>query len=208
MRPSVKLVSVPVGRQFSMTVPPGLKKTRKRRGGAWSADARRGGIMTSSSGNPMATPPAPRSRVRRLMSQLPLFTASSSWRDRRAVEKRVGLGERDEELLDAAPRRGERALDRRAGAGVLGARAAAIAVGQPLADDARLDRVALGQSARELDRVGHRARDIGEHDLARAVDRLAVVDVAPAADGIVVLEREPDGIEQLVAGRAARVGGV
>ena len=50
-----------------------------------------------------------------------------------------------------------------------------------------------------------RARDVAVLDLAAVVDRLAVLQRAEDAGAVEVLEAEPDGIHQVVAGGARRI---
>src|SRR4051812_43468907 len=66
MEPILKLFSVPVGNQASPTTPFSLRNVSKRLGALPAALALRGD-MASRNGSAIATPPAPRSRARRLM---------------------------------------------------------------------------------------------------------------------------------------------
>src|SRR6185295_1535103 len=124
---------VPVGRQRSRIVPPGVKTARKRFAGAGSARAGRTDSMTSSHGSAMAMLPAPRRTVLRSSRNLGTRSLPGA-----AVEKAVGLGQRQEKLADVAVRAREGRFERTSRAGVFGLFAAAVGVGEPLAHVARL----------------------------------------------------------------------
>src|SRR6266511_143308 len=150
--------------------------------------------MISSQGSAMAMPPAPLRTVRRstrnLGGSLEVTDIRTSWLVERAGEKRIGLRQRDQQLTHAAVAASEVLHQQLARARVFGRLAAPVGERHPFADVAALGIRAAREPYAELDRAVERSLRVRHHELAGRVDGLAVLGVAPAADGVVVLERE------------------
>src|SRR5690348_8919592 len=102
--------------------------------------------MALRKGSEMATPPAPRRTVRRESLLSFLMRASV----RLPVEKRVGLGERHNQLTQVEMRTGEAGVEPLQGAQVVGGGVAAVAVPEPLLAVALHHLVALAQLVGQL----------------------------------------------------------
>ncbi len=106
----------------------------------------------------------------------------------------AGLGELRPQVVEAAQ------------VGRTGAAAERVAV--HLRDHAVVRLRAGGQLLRQLDRAVEGAVDVGADQLAAGVDRFAVVEVAPAARRVVMLEAEADAVDRGVARGAVGLRGV
>ena len=202
-----------VGDPVSWMVPSGLKKTTKLFGGACRGApvARDNGDMTSSSGRPTATLPAPRRHRAAAETERP--HGRTSHVERLApVQEGVGLGQR-EPADRARSRRSKRSASaaspamQRVGVGL----GAAVGVAEPLRAHAALHVGAAGASLRpsSSDAVEVPRDDrVGLLDAPLASTGWPFSHGAEHARAVEVLEAKPDRIHQAVAGRAGVVGGM
>src|SRR5690606_31449792 len=122
-----------------------------------------------------------------------------------AVEEGVGLGQRDDEVLDPPTRAGELLREVVDGAGVILRFGAAVGVAEPLHGHAALDLGRVDEQAGQLGHAVELALGGRADDLAGGVDRLAGLAGAPAPDAVEVLEAEPDRVHERVAAGALRI---
>src|SRR5258708_4480316 len=163
--------------------------------------------MASRNGRAIASPPAPRRTERRLMRFFEVIMARAVlWLRERSIEEVVGLGERQEETLHVALGGLEGAAQGGMRASVFSLLEAPFRDVEPLSDVTIACVVALGDLVCQLDGSVEVASLVSAGHIAAVVNGLAVVEILPKPDAVVVLETETDGVEPRVARDAGRVG--
>src|SRR5580700_726688 len=129
-----------------------------------------------------------------------------SWSHLGAIAERVGLRDRNEELLNVELARRERAFERLKRASIVGGFAATEGIAEPLGRKAVAHLLASREALDQIDGIVERAIDVGAVERPGRVDRLTLIDGSKRAHPIVILEAEPDGIHESVTAFASRDG--